>query len=325
MTSQRFLSFPQRRESRILWIPAFAGMTVTMLCLMAPLHAEEPKISVKAEVNKAFITIGDPVIYTVTVKHHKDIKLTSSLTPPSDPSFKVKKSEDFTKKENNFIYEIKKTTLTAFSLGDFVLDPVEVHYLDSDGQNKKIQTDKIYLSVKSVSGKEEKKDIRGVKPVIEIPKKYLPYVYGGSGLLIAGLLLLLFLKRKKPAGDEAPALNRSFEEETLFQLNQLFDSDLIRRGKVKEYYLKLSEILRLYFERRFKIQAAEATTYEIQKMLHAKEIDPALRDLITEVLEASDLAKFAKWKPEPIEIVQINQKTKQILEMAKPKEETSNV
>lgn len=282
--------------------------------------AEEPRISVKAEVNKAFITIGDPVIYTITVKHHKDVKLVSAIHPPSDQIFKVKNVQDSVKKEGDFTYEIKKATLTVFSLGEYILDPVSIQYLDTDGQPKTIQTDKIYISVRSVAQGKEITDIRGVKAVIKIPKKFLLFIYIVLGAAAVLALVLLWLRRKKPQADAEPKLVRSLEDEALFRLNQLFDSDLLRRSKIKEYYLQLSDILKFYLERRFKISAGEATTFEIQRMLREKEIDTSLRTLVTEVLEAADLAKFAKWKPEPPEIVQINQKSKQIIETARPKE-----
>ena len=110
-----------------------------------------------------------------------------------------------------------------------------------------------------------------------------------------------------------------------FNLNHLFDSDFLRRGKIKEYYLRLSEILRIYFERRFQILAIESTTYEIIRALRQKSIEPELIRKIAEVLEAADLAKFAKWIPEPSQILLLNQKSKQIVELAKPGEASRGV
>lgn len=294
---------------------------LSFFALVLPLHAaEEPRISVKAEVNKAFITIGDPVIYTITVKHHKDVKIASSINPPSDRIFKVKNVQDSSKKEGDYVYDIKKATLTVFSLGEYVLDPVSVQYVDKDGQAKTIQTDKIYVTVRSVAQGKEITDIRGVKGVVKIPAKILLFLYIVGGVLAVLFIASFFIRRKKPAVDAEPRLLRSLEDEALFRLNQLFDSDLIRRSKIKEYYLQLSDILKFYLERRFQIQASEATTFEIQKLLKEKGIDLNLRTITIEVLEASDLAKFAKWKPEPAEIISINQKSKQIIETARPRE-----
>ena len=298
--------------------PSVLLLLLFFLCCYA--FADESKISVKAEVNKAFITIGDPILYTIIIQHDPKIRILSDIQPPAQDILKLKKLEAIQKKEGPRIYEGKKFTLTAFSLGDFVLDPVTIEYQDTDGQKKTLQTDKIYITVKSVAEGEQKTDIRGIKSVIKIPAKFLPYIYS-VGALLAILIIVVFWRRRKKAGLQAePELIRSIEDEALFQLNKLFDSDWLRRGKIKEYYLQLSEILRVYFERRYKIPAIEATTYEIHRALKEKELEPPLRELINEVLEAADLAKFAKWKPEPPQIIQLNQKAKQIIEMARPRE-----
>jgi hypothetical protein len=303
----------------------FSLFTLHFSLLSFSSFAEEPKISVKAELSKAFITIGDPVTYTVQVQHVPEIKVLSNIQPPDASILKVKKSEDIQKKEAGRLYDGKRFTVTAYSLGEYVLEPQTIQYLDTDGQRKSLQTDKIYLTVKSVAEGEEKTDIRGIKPVIELPKKFIKWLLITGGILIALFIFYLFKKKAIEITVAQPQTIRTSEEEALFQLSQLFDSDLIRNGRIKEYYLKFSDILRAYFERRFKIAATEATTYEIQRSLRDKDVEAPLRDLINEVLEAADLAKFAKWKPEPAQIIQLNQKAKQIVEMAKPKEVSGGI
>ena len=56
-----------------------------------------------------------------------------------------------------------------------------------------------------------------------------------------------------------------------------------------------------------------------------EEIQPPLTAKIKEVLEASDLAKFAKWRPEAAKVLDINQKSKQIIEEASPKEAVGGI
>ena len=108
------------------------------------------------------------------------------------------------------------------------------------------------------------------------------------------------------------------EDEALLRLNRLFDSDLIARGKLKEYFLEFSEILRRYFERRFEILAVESTTSEIIRDLKAKEVSAALREKIQQVLDTADLVKFAKWRPSALEIQQLNRMAKAIVETVRP-------
>ena len=306
------------------WIPAFAGMTVLLGALFFPASAqaaEEPRVSVKAEVNRSVITIGDPVEYTITVRHDPAVQILSPVPPPPADILNIKKVEDIHRREGSMTVEGRKFTLTAFQLGEFVLDPVKIQYRSGGKDPQTLETDKIYLTVKSVAAGEPKTDIRGVKSVIALARKFLSLLL----ILLAAVLgvagFMGYRAFRKPAGTGTVLETAmSPEDEALSHLNQLFDSDWLRRGKFKEYYLRLSEIMRAYLEKRFQILAAEATTTEILRSLKQKEIDPALREQAAEVLEACDLAKFAKWKPDPPQIIQINQKSKQFVELARPQE-----
>ena len=109
------------------------------------------------------------------------------------------------------------------------------------------------------------------------------------------------------------------EEEALRNLHALFDSSILRQGKFREYFFSLSEIMRIYFEKRFLIFAAESTTAELTGLLKQKGIARELIEQIRELLEAADLAKFAKWKPEPAEVLRLNQQAEDIVRKASAK------
>ena len=77
--------------------------------------------------------------------------------------------------------------------------------------------------------------------------------------------------------------------------------------------------MRTYFEKRYLIFAIEATTGEILRLLRQKEVPSGLLTETQEVLEMCDLAKFAKWKPEPLEVLKLNQMTENIIKKAAAK------
>ena len=293
-----------------------------------PAHAanDDSEISVKAEINRAEITIGDPVEYTVQIRHGAKVKILSQVPPPPEDLFKIKKVEDINRKDGRQAVEGRKFILTAFRLGDFVLDPVRIEYRTGDAPPKSLETSKIYITVKSVAKGEEKKDIRGIKSTLALIQKLGWGIAVPIGLALLGIAFFLYRKyRKNPELFFKPAEPPlTPEEEALNSLNRLFDSDFMRRGKIKEYYLKLSSILRVYFEKRFHVLAVESTTYEILLELSKKEVERGLLEKIREVLEWADLAKFAKWVPEPAQVILINQKAKQIIEAAKPVPEPSH-
>ena len=283
------------------------------------LAAESDDIRVKAEVDKAFLTIGDPVTYTVTVEHSPDIQVLSNIPAPASDVLEIKRVEDIHRKLKKKSIDGRKFMLTTYRLGEFVLDPVTIEYRKNGQAVKKVQTNKLYLTVKSVAGGEKLEDIRDVKSVIPFKFRMGKFLWTlvGLSLATAGFFLYRFLRKHKAlALPEAPPLTP--EEEALLHLTELFESDLLKRAFIKLYYLRLSEILRSYFEKRYKILAVESTTSEILRAIRPLHLEPGLYQKIQYVLESSDLAKFAKWVPTPSETIQLNKKAEEIVREAAP-------
>lgn len=292
-----------------------------LLGILTPLGAEESPISVKAEIDKAFLTIGERVEYRVTVTHDPTVPILSQVPPPATDIFEIKEVHDFTEKQGKQIAEGRRFTLTTYELGEFILEPITVKYRTPQGEEKTVETNRLFLTVQSVdpSGK-PKTDIRNVKGVLALPWRW-GWLGGVLFLVLAaggGIFIWWRWKHRILPGEFAPESILSPEDEALLHLNRLFDSDLLRQGKMKEYFLKLSEILRRYFERRFEILAVESTTSEILRDLHRKGVSQALLEKIQQVLDVADLVKFAKWKPPAPEIVRVNQLAKKIVEEARP-------
>jgi len=87
----------------------------------------------------------------------------------------------------------------------------------------------------------------------------------------------------------------------LQQLNELRNKKLWQQEQVKEYYIELSDIIRAYLEKRYHTKTHEKTTDEIMLGLVGKEMSAQNRELVYQLLSGSDLVKFAKDKPLPME------------------------
>jgi len=297
------------------------GFLVFLLLTVSSSAEEESPIFVKAEVDKAVLTVGDRVEYRVSISHDPGIQILSQIAPPSSDIFEIKEAHDFSEKQGKRMIIGRRFMMTTYELGEFILEPVVIRYRTAQAEEKSIETNRLYLTVQSVdSSGAPKTDIRNVKGVMELK--------GGGGWL--GVLFLLLIggggafwwwRRRGHPREDAGAVPTvlSLEDEALAQLNRLFDSDLLRRGKVKEYFLALSEILRRYFEGRYEISAIESTTSEVLRDLKQKEIQKELREKIQEALDTADLVKFAKWKPAAPEILKVHQLAKTIIEEARPK------
>lgn len=302
-----------------------ALLVVAALLFLGPfrLLAGDPELSVKAEVDKSVLTIGERVEYKITITHDLRVQIIPQLAPPTD-AFDLKEAHDFSEKIGRRIVEGRRFILTAYELGEFILEPAVIRYRTTAGEEKTVETNRLYLTVRSVDAGKPKTDIRGPKGVLALRARW-----GGAVLILLILLgvavgAFLGWRAKQPQEGRAtkePEL--SPEDEALLKLSRLFDSDLIRRGRVKEYFLQLSQILKFFFERRFAIAAAESTTSEILESFHGKRLPKTLEEKIRQILDAADLAKFAKWAPSQTEITQLSQLSKQVIEEARPKPEIS--
>ena len=82
-------------------------------------------------------------------------------------------------------------------------------------------------------------------------------------------------------------------DEAMLALQQLKSSNLWQNGQEKEYYTKLTDILRVYIDRRFGINAVEMTSSQIMEKIKQNEEAHIANDQLNSVLEIADFVKFA--------------------------------
>lgn len=93
--------------------------------------------------------------------------------------------------------------------------------------------------------------------------------------------------------DDRPAHVRAENE-----LDSLQSSGLWEEHRHKEFYFLLTDILRRYLDGRFNIPAPHLTTVELSRQMRKAEIDRRASTSVKEILDRSDLVKFAKMTPD---------------------------
>lgn len=158
-------------------------------------------------------------------------------------------------------------------------------------------------------------------PFKEVVKKWLPYVLG----ILVFAILLFFLWRKYKNRDKPkyvkPKTPLDFHKEAIDKLKEIDKRKLWQSGQVKEYYLEISEVLRNYIDGRYAFNAMESTTDEIVEELQSLGENKALSKKLKEVLQQSDLAKFAKFQPLGEENMRMMKISQDFVAHTKPKEE----
>ena len=88
-------------------------------------------------------------------------------------------------------------------------------------------------------------------------------------------------------------------DEAIMKLTQLKSEKLWEAGQDKEYFTRLTDILRNYLDRRFNINAMEMTTSQIMSTLRKNEETMPVNDQLNKILDMADFVKFAKMRPLP--------------------------
>jgi hypothetical protein len=137
------------------------------------------------------------------------------------------------------------------------------------------------------------KDILEVNPPEEKKGNRL-WWYVGGGVLLILLLVLLLRKPKKPVVKPAPPPIDPYKQ-ALEQLEKL------QREKLtpKAYYSGLTDVFRVYVEKRKGVHSLQQTTGDLVMQLRSIGMEDGIFKQLADTLRLSDLVKFAKYEPSP--------------------------
>ena len=195
----------------------------------------------------------------------------------------------------------KHYTITSFDSGFYAIPPFSV-YLNADSATA-YQSEPFLLKVKSVPA-DTTQAIKDIKPPLSEPFKIselAPYFYGLIALLaVIGAIYFVIkklFKKEKEKPLEKPVQKIPPHELAMVELEKLRRDKVWQEGNYKLYYSRLSDILRIYIEGRFKIAALEQTTDELMANFKYLVVDENSKVILKEILIISDLVKFAKEQP----------------------------
>ncbi len=305
----------------------FSGIVCLFLlfAFAAAQQVDEPLIEVKSQVDTATVTIGDHIRYSIIIDRKKGVRIIQPGQGINLGQFEIK-DYDFhePQEKDGRIIERYDYVIAAYDTGRFTIPPYPLAYFPSsaDSVPSIIEAPAIEIYVKSVLKGEEAPQLKDIKPPIDIPFNY-------RRLLVVLLILLLvggaiffayrLWKRKQEKGYlfTPPPPPPPAHEQALADLQKLFASDLLQNEQFKEFFTRLSEIIRTYLERRYFIAALEETSSEILNDLQEHISEDELKDLLKDILTVSDLIKFARYRPQPDEVERIKNEAVAFVERTK--------
>jgi hypothetical protein len=186
--------------------------------------------------------------------------------------------------------------------GTITIEPISVGYVDNrpgrGGVSRVIETDPLTLTITSLLAAEAP-SLKDLKPAAGPVALNRSYRWIGWSLL-AGLVLIgavvssvVWWRRPRPVAEAV----LSPQQEAQQRLDQLLRGGLAQRD-VKEFYVRLTGILRCFIERTHGIHAPEQTTEEfLREAASTGSFTIDERQRLQNFLESADLVKYAAHLP----------------------------
>lgn len=279
------------------------AIAFVLILIGSPLNLIWAQAQIQSEISSHQILIGDQISVTY---------LLSQLGPNAHviwPLFndsvqgldwvEIKKIDTLT--QNDSVQYRQQLIITSFDSGTYVLPSFPIQIIrDSDTQS--IATDSFVIHVQTVDV-DTTQAIKSIEDIYEVPyswKEYLPKILLGLfafALIAFGIFYWIKKYRKRKTVVEEKITPEKAHERALRLLSDLTTQSLESQISVKEYYARLSVILREYLENRFEVQALELTTQDLLKAAKKDRNLRSIRPELKRILQTADLAKYAKMEP----------------------------
>jgi hypothetical protein len=273
------------------------------------LNEENPKqlVNVNANVDKARATIGDKINYKIIVDFPEGIEVffpetkekVGDLTVKNFAVNDIEKVQGRTIREHNYILE-------TYKAGSYIIPAFDIKYKEKLKNEVEVaKTPEIFIEIATTLDADAS-DVRDITPPVALDKNYFRlYIIIAIvlGVLALVAIVLHYVYNRKNRETESIAEPLSAHQIAYNELESLRAMNLISKGQIKEYYYRLSNIVRHYIENRFKLMAPERTTEEfLAEMMVTTRLTEDHKKLVEDFLEHCDMVKFAAYGPDRREI-----------------------
>ena len=302
--------------------------TIYIICVA--LSAVAGNVIFKARLDSATLLMGRQAAIHIEVSQDKGVRgmlIEDNVdTLNAFVEIAARPVADTTDIDNNRLNIKRDLIIQSFDSGMYVLPPLR-YVVGKDT----FRSERLSLKVMPVNV-DTLKTVHGYKPVEEVPFKLFDWVpsfisdYWWIYLVVLLVILLgLFVYLKWLRHGEIPLIPKKKQlppfEEAMERLAQLKEKHLWQSGQEKAYYTELTDILRVYIDRRFGVNAVEMTTSQIMDALRTNETTRAVNNQLSSILELADFVKFANMRPAPDENEVMYQRSLTFVNETKPEEQ----
>ncbi|HEX5001450.1 MAG TPA: hypothetical protein VFW78_03065 [Bacteroidia bacterium] len=263
-------------------------------------------ISFKAKVDTNEIKIGQQFRLELEAQYPKGYEVTFPALPDTFQGFEMIRqlpADSITRTADTF-RQVRKYILTSFDSGYHVIAPLTAQFfVKGDTTIHNLETEAMLVSVSTVQV-DTTKAIKDIKDLAQYPYTWqdaLPWIIGIILALLLGWLVYLLVKHHKKKTvlqqDLSPPVPPHIK--ALEQLELIEKEKLWQQGKVKIYYTRVTDVMRVYLSETRFINALEMTTNELLRVNSISLLSIDQHNSLKQMLEMADLVKFAKVDPLP--------------------------
>lgn len=285
--------------------------------------AKKGEVQLDIEVSPKQPRLSDLVDLTITIVHPSSIKIEPPVFAQSVGDFAVR---DYSERTNTSIKnddnkrtdstdstesinedtakQVIRYKLEPMFSGKHLIRSIPIVFIETSAQGTEVrdivQSEPIEVDVVSEFGAVSS-DLSQVDPMTDPIAPKQSYLWVGLGVLALCSLLLAIaiwlVRSQKNKQVVAPVI--SLEEAAQQALMKLIAEELPSRGMVKEFYLRLTGIVRVFIEGKTGLRAPEQTTEEfLRDMRASSRFDGPHAYRLQEFLTAADLVKYAGQTPD---------------------------
>ncbi len=303
-----------------------AAPAIWLFLGMAPTAFAQPSVAIRAEANPQEIYVGDQIAFNLFVTVSSDVACGPVATSTAIGNFDVLviSSPTATIDKDGKTTSAYHFLLTTFSTGTQTIPPIPMQFAIVGGPGTETTTEPINIKVRSLL--EEKGDegnIRPLKGLFDFKSYFWLWVL--AALVGTALLLWLgwrWIKIQRAGGVVIPAVPPRPADQVAWEaITHLENENLVAAGQTKEFYYRLSVILREYLEARYQMSAMEKTTSELLAEFRKRSFSMTITQLSRDFFDSADLVKFAKFTPSAEDVASDLNKVKQFITFTTPQQQ----
>ncbi|HOB52086.1 MAG TPA: hypothetical protein PKG76_05185 [Acidobacteriota bacterium] len=243
-------------------------------------------------------TVGDPVVLELTFSYPSGASR-PELIRDFPPDVAVLGEDRLDQRlSGGHIQERRRLRLAFFDLGSRRLSALR--YISRIGkQTMEARTDPVTVTIRALRTETDEGLDKPEPPwIIPFPAWRLAVVIGAVLVVLSVVGWLVWWWRRRRGQRQAPAIPPELQARD--RLHDLAGQDLPRRGQTREFFFRVSEIVKDYLGKELAVVVLERTTAEIVEQLPRDvRLMPNVVTHITRFFQLADRVKFARFPATP--------------------------